>query len=191
MDRGGQHHRRARCRSSSTPAPATRTSSPIIVDNLAQIGIDAVATPMPTEDYFSQLADGACVICRAGWYADYPTYDNFMYDLFHQDSLGGNNHGYVSDEFDALVDEAKQTVDPAAQAELFNQAEDILLNKDIGVDPAELVPGRLRLQQREDQQLPADPAGHHPLGAGHPGRLSRPATCRSVGALRRPRHRSP
>ncbi len=55
----------------------------IIVDNLAAIGIDSVATPMPTEDYFSQLAEGACVICRAGWFADYPTYDNFMYDLFH------------------------------------------------------------------------------------------------------------
>jgi ABC-type oligopeptide transport system substrate-binding subunit len=90
---------------------------------------------MPTEDYFSRLADGECVVCRAGWDADYPTYDNFMYDLFHQDSIGGNNHGYVSDEFDALVDQGKQTVDPDEQAALFNQAEEILLNQDIGVIP--------------------------------------------------------
>ena len=107
----------------------------IFVDNLAAIGIPAEATPMPTEDYFSRLADGECVVCRAGWYADYPTYDNFMYDLFHQDSIGGNNHGYVSDEFDALVDQGKQTVDPDEQAALFNQAEEILLNQDIGVIP--------------------------------------------------------
>ena len=55
--------------------------------------------------------------CRAGWFADYPTYDNFMYDLFHTDSLGGNNYGFINDEFDALVDEAKQTVDPDEQAD--------------------------------------------------------------------------
>jgi ABC-type oligopeptide transport system substrate-binding subunit len=101
----------------------------IIIDNLAAIGIEAEAQPFPSETYFSELADGACVICRAGWFADYPTYDNFMYDLFHSDALDGNNFGFVNEEFDALVDEAKQTVDKDAQAELFNQAEDILLNQ--------------------------------------------------------------
>ncbi len=60
------------------------------------------------------MADGQCVFCRSGWYADYPTYDNFMYDLFHSDALDGNNYGFINDEFDALVDEAKQTTDPAA-----------------------------------------------------------------------------
>jgi oligopeptide transport system substrate-binding protein len=101
----------------------------IMIDNLAAIGIEAEAQPFPTETYFSELADGACVICRAGWFADYPTYDNFMYDLFHSDALDGNNYGFVNEEFDALVDEAKATTDRDAQAELFNQAEDILLNQ--------------------------------------------------------------
>ena len=69
-------------------------------------GIEAVAEPMDAETYFSDLADGACkAICRAGWFADYPTYDNFMYDLFHTDSLGGNNYGYSNPKFDQLVDQ--------------------------------------------------------------------------------------
>ncbi len=101
----------------------------IIIDNLAAIGIQAEAQPFPSETYFSELADGACVICRAGWFADYPTYDNFMYDLFHSDALDGNNFGFVNEEFDALVDEGKQTTDKDAQGELFRQAEDILLNQ--------------------------------------------------------------
>ncbi len=100
----------------------------IIIDNLDAIGIDAVATPFPSETYFSQLAEGACVICRAGWFADYPTYDNFMFDLFHSTTLDGNNFGFTNDEFDALVDEAKQTVDADDQAALFQDAERILLN---------------------------------------------------------------
>jgi oligopeptide transport system substrate-binding protein len=107
----------------------------IIIDNLAQIGIEAVADPRPAETYFSELADGACVFCRVGWFADYPTYDNFMYDLFHTDSLDGNNYGFSNPDFDALVDEAKQTVDPDAQAALFQQAEELLLNDQVMAVP--------------------------------------------------------
>jgi oligopeptide transport system substrate-binding protein len=107
----------------------------IIVDNLAAIGIEAEPDPRITETYFSELADGACVFCRLGWTADYPTYDNFMYDQFHSDSLDGNNYGYVNEEFDALIDEAKATTDPDARAHLYNRAEDILLNQDVGAVP--------------------------------------------------------
>lgn len=107
----------------------------IILDNLAAVGIEAEAQPFPSETYFSQLADGACVICRAGWFADYPTYDNFMFDLFHSSALDGNNFGFVNEDFDALVDEAKQTTDADTQGELFRQAEDILLNTDTHAIP--------------------------------------------------------
>jgi oligopeptide transport system substrate-binding protein len=101
----------------------------IMIDNLKDIGIPAEQAPIDQETYFSQLADGACIICRAGWYADYPTYDNFMYDLFHSDSAdGGNNYSnYKNPEFDQLVDDAKATTDPDKQAELFQKAESILL----------------------------------------------------------------
>ena len=108
----------------------------IMVDNLAAVGIQAVATPMPTETYFSELSKGACQICRSGWFADYPTYDNFMFDLFHTNAIGGNNHGEYSNlKFDGLIDKAKATVDKDDQAKLFQDAESILLNDDIGVIP--------------------------------------------------------
>jgi ABC-type transport system substrate-binding protein len=109
----------------------------IVVDNLKAIGIDAVAQPEDGETYFSMLADGGCIaMCRAGWFADYPTYDNFMFDLFHSSSIGGNNLGpFSNEEFDGLVEQAKQTVDTDEQASLFNQAESILLNDDTGVVP--------------------------------------------------------
>ena len=106
----------------------------IMIDNLSAVGIQAVEEGIDTETYFSQLADGACTICRSGWFADYPTYDNFMYDLYSTDSLGGNNYGYSNPEFDDLVAEGKQTTDPDKQAELFQQAETILLD-DVGVIP--------------------------------------------------------
>ena len=107
----------------------------IIIDNLAQIGIEATAEPIPSETYFGQMAEGGCVICRSGWIADYPTYDNFMFDLFHTTALDGNNYGFSNEEFDTLIDDAKSTVDAGEQADLFHQAETILLNDTIGTIP--------------------------------------------------------
>lgn len=107
----------------------------LIIDDLAEIGIEATAEPIPSDTYFGQLADGACVICRAGWIADYPTYDNFMFDLFHSSALDGNNYGFSNDEFDDLVEEGKQTVDLDEQGDLYRQAERVLLNDEIGTIP--------------------------------------------------------
>ncbi len=126
----------------------------IIIDNLAAVGIEAVAQPFPSETYFSELAKGACTVCRAGWFADYPTYDNFMFDLFHSSALDGNNFGFVNDEFDALVDEAKQTTDKAAQAELFQQAEDVLLNQQTMAIPINWYKGDYAYDQERVTNFP-------------------------------------
>jgi len=132
----------------------------IVVDNLKAIGIQAQGDPRPTETYFSELAEGACQVCRAGWYADYPTYDNFMYDLFHSDAIGGNNHGqYSNPEFDKLVDEAKQTVDPAKQAALFQKAEDMLINTDAGVFPINFYKGDYVYNPKKISKFPQNTLG--------------------------------
>jgi ABC-type oligopeptide transport system substrate-binding subunit len=107
----------------------------IMIDNLAAVGIEAEADPRDAETYFTELAEGECVICRAGWFADYPTYDNFMFDLFHSSALDGNNFGFLDDDFDAIVEEAKQNTDLEEQATQFQEAEDILLNQQIGAIP--------------------------------------------------------
>ena len=107
----------------------------IVVDNLAAVGIEATPEPIPSDDYFGQLAEGACVICRSGWIADYPTYDNFMFDLFHTSALDGNNYGYSNPEFDELVDEGKATPDEEEQGQRFRDAEQVLLNDTTGTIP--------------------------------------------------------
>ena len=131
----------------------------IIIDNLKAVGIDAVAEPFPSETYFTQLAEGACQICRAGWFADYPTYDNFMYDLFHTDSLDGNNYGFSNPEFDQLVDQAKSETDTAKAAELYNQAEQILLNEEVGVIPINWYRGDYVYNPDKVTNFPQSPVG--------------------------------
>ncbi|MDQ3176969.1 MAG: ABC transporter substrate-binding protein [Actinomycetota bacterium] len=126
----------------------------IIIDNLAAIGIEAEADPRDSETYFTELAEGACVMCRAGWYADYPTYDNFMYDLFHSETLDGNNYGFQNEEFDSLVDEAKETTDLAAAGELYNQAEEVLLNEQIMAVPINWYLGDYAYDQEKFSEFP-------------------------------------
>ncbi|MEJ7561857.1 MAG: ABC transporter substrate-binding protein, partial [Ilumatobacteraceae bacterium] len=126
----------------------------IIIDNLAAIGIEAEADPRDSETYFTELADGDCVMCRAGWYADYPTYDNFMYDLFHSDALDGNNYGFQNEEFDSLVDQAKQTTDLEEAGTLYNQAEEVLLNDQIMAVPLNWYLGDYAYDQEKFSAFP-------------------------------------
>jgi ABC-type oligopeptide transport system substrate-binding subunit len=132
----------------------------IIIDNLADIGIEAVAEPIPPDDYFGQLAEGACVFCRVGWLADYPTYDNFTFDIFGTAALDGNNYGYSNPEFDELVAEAKATPDADEAGELFRQAEQVLLNDDTGVVPINWYRGQQVYNGDKIANLVEDPSGH-------------------------------
>jgi oligopeptide transport system substrate-binding protein len=132
----------------------------IIIDNLDAIGIPAVQEPIPPDDYFGQLAEGACVFCRVGWLADYPTYDNFTFDIFGTESLDGNNYGYSNTEFDELVAEAKANTDPDEAADLFRQAEQVLLNDDIGAVPINWYNGQQVYNPDTVANLVELPTGH-------------------------------
>ena len=132
----------------------------IIIDNLAAVGIDAVGEPIPSDEYFGQLAEGACVFCRVGWLADYPTYDNFTFDIFGSEALDGNNYGYISEEFDDLLAEAKATTDPDEAGELFRQAEQVLLNDDIGTVPINWYNGTRVYNPDTVANFVEEPTGH-------------------------------
>lgn len=100
------------------------------------LGIDVKLNPID-EDYFKVIAEeGGCQICRAGWYADYPTYGNFMVDLFSRASIGLNNFGrYSNDKFEELTAKALKESDDAKRGEYYREAEKQLLNEDTYVIP--------------------------------------------------------
>jgi len=102
----------------------------IIQANLkANLGIETELNSIE-KGYFREIAkEGACQICRSGWFADYPTYGNFMVDLFGKVSIDGNNLGRHNDPaFEDLIAKAQSTVDKTKRGELYNDAESKLLN---------------------------------------------------------------
>ena len=100
------------------------------------LGIDSELNPIE-KSYFREIAkEGACQICRSGWYADYPTYGNFMVDLFSKASIGGNNLGRNDDpKFESIIADAQKETDATKRGELYNQAEQQILNNAVSVIP--------------------------------------------------------
>ncbi len=89
------------------------------------------------EDYFVVVAEEkGCQVCRSGWYADYPTYGNFMVDLFSKASIGGNNFGrFDNPDFEKKIKAAQAETDEVKRGQLYNDAEDLLLNEETNAIP--------------------------------------------------------
>jgi oligopeptide transport system substrate-binding protein len=109
----------------------------IIVGNLKDAGIDAKLDPFPADGtYFSKMRKGGGQIIRAGWFADYTLYDNFMFPLLHKSSIDGDNlERYNSDAFSSLVDKARTTTDQTAAGNTYAEAEKLALSGDVVIMP--------------------------------------------------------
>ena len=76
--------------------------------------------------HFAYLRDhGDFDVARAGWLADYPDAQNFL-ALCQSDNAALNYSGWSNPQYDALLRRAAGERDPAARADLLEQAEAIL-----------------------------------------------------------------
>jgi len=65
-------------------------------------------------------------VYRLGWCADYPDPQNWL-SVYWKTGAFGERIGYSNPEFDALVDQADVELDPTKRAELYAQAQDLLV----------------------------------------------------------------
>ena len=106
-----------------------------IIGDLAKVGVTAVSDTPEWSALLEQYQNFNYQFGRLGWIADYPIMDNFLYPLFHSDSLGGDNRsGYNNSEFDAKVDEARATVDDDERIAKMQEA-DAMVAADCPVIP--------------------------------------------------------
>ena len=109
----------------------------IIIQNLAEIGVPAKLDPFPADGtYFSKMRKGQGQIIRAGWFADYPIADNFLYPLLDSKSIDGDNlERYNSPAFDSLVAAARACFGKVCANGKYQQAEVQALKKDVVIVP--------------------------------------------------------
>jgi oligopeptide transport system substrate-binding protein len=93
-----------------------------------RIGVKANLMKVEVKTHYSDMRVGKFAVADAGWIADYNDAQNFLYLL--QTSTGEMNYGkYSNSVFDALMDEANQTLDLTKRASLMRQAEAIILKE--------------------------------------------------------------
>ena len=97
------------------------------------LDIDVTTNPVPTFQEFRNDVTGRKMTgaFRTAWQPDYPSPENYLYQLYSSDAADGNgsNDGdYKNPEFDDLCSKAAaaQTTDEANK--LYQQAQEILLN---------------------------------------------------------------
>ena len=97
------------------------------------LGIEVELKNQEWKTYLQKLSLGDTQVFRMGWMADYPDPDNFMNLMT---SFSDNNHTYWKNkEYDKLILEARSVPDGKKRKKLYDQAQSLLLEKDVAVFP--------------------------------------------------------
>lgn len=91
------------------------------------LGVDLTLDPVEPTTYTALTKDinTAPQVYILGWCADYPDPQNWL-SVYWRTGGFGERIGYSNPDFDALVDQADTTVDPATRSELYAQAQRLL-----------------------------------------------------------------
>lgn len=91
------------------------------------LGVDARLNNQEWKVYLDSTEKMDYQIARAGWIGDYPDPSTFL-EMMTTGS-GNNETGWSSPEYDELIRQAAHTIDPAARFEVFQKAEQILMDE--------------------------------------------------------------
>lgn len=91
------------------------------------LGVDIELNPVESTTYTALTKDitTAPQMYILGWCADYPDPQNWL-SVYWKTGGFGQRIAYSNPDFDALVNEADTTTDPAKRSELYAQAQDLL-----------------------------------------------------------------
>lgn len=108
----------------------------IVQDQLKEIGIDLDIEMMETGAYLEATANGDMDMYVGSWGTVTLDADYGLYPMFHSENVGapGNRSFFENDELDELLDEARKTTDDDERLELYQEAQQII------IDEAPIVP---------------------------------------------------
>jgi peptide/nickel transport system substrate-binding protein len=109
--------------------PEFVAASVVLQQQLAQIGIEAEVIQMEWGQFVSDTsrANGWDYDMKITAFTFYPDPDGYFYNPWHTDSP--SNYTYSNPAYDAIVEEARATLDSAARHEMYNQAAQVLLDE--------------------------------------------------------------
>ena len=112
-------------------APGHREIGVAVQDMWNELGLNTTIRAQEWAQYLEFLGpppSNQVDVYRLGWIYDYPDAINGL-ELWTCES-GNNNTNFCNEEFDGLVEEARNTPEEEARFELYAQAEDIMFGED-------------------------------------------------------------
>lgn len=91
------------------------------------LGIDVTLDPVDPTALAALQKEGQVAFFSTGWCADYPDPQNWV-SLWQTNGLLSSRYGYSNPELDELVKQADVEQDAAVRADLYAQAQEILMN---------------------------------------------------------------
>jgi oligopeptide transport system substrate-binding protein len=103
-------------------------------EQLAEVGVDLEVTYLDIGSLLNAVDTGDTQMFTLGWYADWPYPDQFLF-LFHSSTWGpgGNGSFYANQEVDTLLEKARKEPDIDTACQLYQEAEDIILQDSVWV----------------------------------------------------------
>ncbi len=118
----------------STGSPRFRGTSMALRDMWRrELGIPVEVRGRPGKDYREKVEKGEFTVARGGWFGDYADPTTFL-DM-HRTGDSNNHRGYACPEFDELLRQAADERDPVRRLDLLQQAETIVMERDLPVLP--------------------------------------------------------
>jgi len=111
--------------------PRNRTRNEWIAAKWNEVlGVDAKLNPVESTTYTALTKDVATApqVFILGWCADYPDPQNWLSVYWRGDTTFASRIGYANADFDALVNQADVELDPVKRADLYQQAQDLLID---------------------------------------------------------------
>lgn len=92
------------------------------------LGVTVSVRTLDPDAYYYALANEIDNLFDYGWIADYPDPQNFLDVLLHSSSVENNVGHYANAKYDQLIEDARTERDQARRMELYQEAEQILVN---------------------------------------------------------------
>lgn len=106
-----------------------------VQSDLAKIGIDMQIEVVDAGVWASERNGGNAQCQWMGWFPLYADADNNIYSWFYSTNAAGKSCFYNNSEFDALMDQARVSVDDTERQGLYEQADEIMSLQDYACIP--------------------------------------------------------
>src|SRR5690606_21572553 len=110
------------------PGRDTRAEDAVLFRPLIEAGLVTLShQEQRPEDFWRNVRDGRVPVYRGWWFADVPDPDNFLHFLLHSQTQTVYRLGWTDEALDALLTEARRSIDPAKRQALYRRAESIVV----------------------------------------------------------------